>query len=59
MSMLITVSFCRIGVIPGMKEYTKNIRLNPRDERERQVLEALHIKPPYKEQYIVEMRLKQ
>ena len=55
---LVTVSFCRNGVVPGMPEYTKNIRLNPRNEKHRELLAALGITAPFKEQYIISVSLK-
>ena len=55
---LVTVSFCRIGVVPGMPEYTKNIRFNPRNEKHREMLMAMNIHAPYKDQYVLEVRVK-
>lgn len=55
---LVTVSFCRVGVIPKMQEYARNIRFNPRNEKHRELLAALGITAPFKEQYIINVSLK-
>ena len=56
---LVTVSFCRIGHVPNMPEYTKNFQFNPRNEKHRHLLAAMGITAPFKEQYIIEVRAKE
>lgn len=53
---MIQLSFCRVGSIPGARWYTKNVYLGGFTKTEQKLLAALNIKPPYKAQYIIEVR---